>query len=354
MHRIVRGLHIAAIATVLPDQQLSVTTLGENFGSIDMERIIASSGVRNIRLVDDKTCASDLCIQAAEHLLDTANIDRKTINAIVFVSQTPDYKLPATSAIMQHRLGLSADVLAFDINYGCSGYIYGLFQASVLISSGVCDRVLLCAGDNITKMVNPKDRSAKILFGDAGTATLVERGAEDWPFHFYTDGSGAEHLCIPAGGSRIPFHQDTCIEQTDEEGNVRTLNDLYMNGMEIMNFALKYVPQSVNGVLVEAGMSKEEIDIFVFHQANQMMLNFLRKKMKLSETAVPIALQDTGNTGPASIPLALSLKTKELLINSSMKKVLCCGFGVGLSTASTIVNLSETLILEPCEYERKI
>ncbi|NLW48207.1 MAG: ketoacyl-ACP synthase III [Firmicutes bacterium] len=346
----INGLHILGIATVVPRRITHISDMGDVFGSADIERIINSSGVQSIRSVDEKICASDLCIQASEHLLSKICVDRTTIDAVIFVSQTPDYRLPATSALMQQRLGLRNDVLAFDINYGCSGYIYGLVQAAMLLSATTCNKVLVCAGDTITKLIHPKDRSAKVLFGDAGSATIIERGYENWPFHFYTDGSGEKHLFVPAGGSRIPYHSNTCIEFTDEEGNIRTQNNLYMNGMEIMNFALKYVPLSVEGVLVESKLNKEDINAFIFHQANKLMLDFLIKKMKLPKDSAPIALQNTGNTGPASIPLAISIKWRELSEKTSLQKTLFCGFGVGLSTASTIVDLSKTLILGPCEY----
>lgn len=350
MSSTIHGVNIAGITASLPTNVLSLKDMSETFGEEQIDRIIASSGVRNLRMADEKTTTSDLCVHAAEHLFKCGNIDHASIDAIIFISQTFDYKIPATSAIMQHRLNLTNETLAFDIAYGCSGYVYGLFQAGMLISTGVCDRVLVCAGDISTKLSHPKDRSTRVLFGDAGSATLVEKGEGTMFFHFYTDGSGGKHLCIPAGGSRLPYSPKTWIEQTDAEGNIRTLSDLYMNGFEILNFAIKHVPFSVEEALKEAGLTKEEIDVFAFHQANEFMLNHLRKKMKIKAERLPIVLKDTGNTSSASIPLALSLEAEKLRVHSNLNKVLCCGFGVGLSIGSTVVDLSKTIILEPCEY----
>ncbi len=348
MSHTINNIAITAIASALPQNILAVKDMG--FGAAEVERIIASSGVRNIRIAGENTCTSDLCVFAAEKLFAAGNIDRSTVDAVVFVSQTFDYKLPATSCIIQDRLGLSTDVVAFDIAYGCSGYVYGLLQAAMLISTGVCQKVLLCAGEISTHFAYPKDRSTRVLFGDAGTATIIEKGAGSMPFHFFTDGSGSGHIIVPAGGCRMPYSAETAREYTDEEGNTRTKNHTYMNGFEILNFAIKEVPKSIDGVLKEAVLSKDDIDVFALHQANEFMLNHLRKKMKIPAERLPIMLQDTGNTSSASIPLALTLAVDSLRVQGSMSKVLCCGFGVGLSIASTIADLSETVILPPFDY----
>lgn len=248
-------------------------------------------------------------------------------------SQTHDAIMPATSVMMQHRLGMSTEAVAFDISYGCSGYVYGLYQASMLISSGGCKRVLLCAGDVITPLLDPLDRNVRMVFGDAGSATLIENGTDSIAFSLNTDGSGMHHL--RAAKSNAKANHDSY---------------LYMNGAAVMEFALREVPTTINKLLKMKDWKADEVGTYAFHQANGFMLNYLRKKMELPKQAVPITVENTGNTGPASIPLALSLTKDRLCDEGRLDKVIMCGFGVGLSWASAGMNLGNTLILPPVEY----
>ena len=340
---------IKGIAASIPIGGVDLSSLSTLYGADEVKKIIASTGIEQVRVAKEGHCASDLCAAAAEELLAKLEVNPSTIDGIVFVSQTPDYKMPATSVLLQHRLRLPTAAVAFDINYGCSGYVYGLYQASMMIAAGGCERVLVCVGDTSTKLVHPGDRSVRMVFGDGGSATLVEKGESISNFILKTDGSGAESLIIPAGGSRKPYSEETSIPIEAEDGNIRSEETIRMNGMEIMSFVLREIPPMINELLDVTCWKKDEVGTYALHQANKFMLEYLRKKMKLPKHAVPIAVSTVGNTGPASIPLMLSIKQQELFERDRLQKVICCGFGVGLSWAACSVDLSSTLILDPIE-----
>ncbi|MEH7250882.1 ketoacyl-ACP synthase III [Neobacillus niacini] len=340
---------IKGISTAIPKEMLELSSLSSIYGDDEVKKIIASTGIERVRVANKEMCTSDLCVAAGEALLAKLEVNPSTIEGIVFVSQSPDYKMPATSVLLQHRLGLPTTAVAFDINYGCSGFVYGLYQASMMIEAGGCERVLVCVGDTSTRMVHPKDRSVRMVFGDGGSAILIEKGKSTSHFILKTDGSGAGNLIIPAGGFRNPISEETSVPKEDKDGNIRNEETLRMNGMEIMSFVLREIPPMIDELLFETGWKKEEVGTYALHQANKFMLEYLRKKMKLQKSSVPIAVSNVGNTGPASIPLMLSIKQQELVENGQLQKVICCGFGVGLSWASCSHDLSSTLILDPIE-----
>lgn len=351
MKALFEDVSVSAMASCIPANSLDLRTLGKEFGEDEVQRIIASTGISEVRVAQDGVCASDLCEHAARWIFERSAIQPSSIDAIVFVSQTFDHILPATSVLLQNKLGLSKEVAAFDIRYGCSAYVYGLYQASMLVTSGGCQRVLLCAGDVTTRMIHPKDRSIRMVFGDGGSATIVEKGNDTLAFSLMSDGSGAHHLIVPAGGARKPNSSNTSIAVERESGNVRSENDLFMDGMEIMNFALREVPPMIEGVLKLRGWEAAEVGCFAFHQANRFMLDYLRKKMKLGKESVPIAMGFTGNTGPASIPLMFSQIGSTLRAENRLNKSVLCGFGVGLSWGAVCVDLSKTVISHVIDYD---
>lgn len=340
---------VRGIATALPKNILDFHDLDNLYGKEEVEKTIAATGISKARIADEKTCTSDLSVLAATHLMNHLDIKPETIDGIVFVSQTPDYIMPATSTILQDRLNLPRNVVAFDINYGCSGYIYGLYQAAMMVSSGGCSRVLVCSGDTTSKLVNKKDRSLRMVFGDAASATLVEAGEGSMCFAIKTDGSGANNLIVHAGGFREPSTEETAVEKEYGEGNFCSRNNLYMNGLEIMNFAMRTVSPIIEELLEVCGWQKAEVGTFALHQANRFMIDYLRRKLKLNQEAVPIAMAETGNAGPASIPLMLALEHKRLQEQERLEKVIACGFGVGLSWGAVSLDLSRTTILDPVE-----
>jgi 3-oxoacyl-[acyl-carrier-protein] synthase-3 len=190
------NIHIAGVSSALPENQIEIESIKEKFGSLEVQRIIASTGIQSVRVAKPHQNTSHLCAAAANILLKELSILPNDIDGIVLVTQTPDVRMPATSVLLQHKLGLPTTAVAFDINYGCSGYLYGLFQAALLVSTGACERVIVCVGDTISKFLDPNDHTVRLVFGDAGSATLIEKGSQEISFNIGTDGSGANSLHI--------------------------------------------------------------------------------------------------------------------------------------------------------------
>lgn len=325
----VSGVRIAGIASAVPER---TRTAAEDMGEENAERISRTLGVRQRHIASSGLCASDLCHAAAERLLEELGWSRSSVDLLIFVSQTPDYRLPATSCTLQSRLGLATSCAAFDVGLGCSGYVYGLWLASHLIAGGGARRALLLAGDTISQIVSPQDRSVAPLFGDAGSATALERAEDGSPsfFELGTDGSGRDHLIIPAGGSRHPASNATQERTGREAGNFRSDQDLFMDGAEVFAFTLREVLPVIEAVLKQAGWSAETVDFLVPHQANSFLLEHLRKRMRLPTEKMVVAMEEYGNTSVASIPLALTHALTEPLRSRSLRLVLA-GFGVGFS-----------------------
>lgn len=344
MKAIISNVRIAAVASYLPPSIMEMSSLSDEFGEKEVANIIKATGVERVRVADATETSSDLCQRAAEHLIKKENLNKEEIDGLVFVSQTSDYILPATSICLQNRLGLSKDTVCIDIHYGCSGYIYGIFQAALWIQSGACKKVLVLAGDTTSRMINPKDKSLRMLFGDCGSASLVTEGSTLMGFSINSDGSGADSLIVPAGGFRQPITEETSQLKLDEDNNWRTDNDLYMDGMAIFNFAIANVHEQVNSLLEKMKWQKEKVGLFALHQSNNFIGNYVRKKLKVSEDLVPMNVTNYGNTGPASLPLLLSDVCPG---NYDLNKVIMCGFGVGLSWGSIATSLSETHFYEP-------
>lgn len=274
------------------------------------------------------------------------------IDALLCVTQTPDYAQPCNAAVLHGQLGLGEDCAALDISLGCSGYVYGLWLAHMMVSSGGCQRVLLLAGDTISRITHPRDRAVAPLFGDGGSATLIEYCAEESPawFSLNTDGSGYDKLIVPAGGFRQPASTETRADSTDEDGNIRCAENLCMDGAEVFNFSIRVEPASVRDVAQYAGLELESIDHFVFHQANRYILSNIAKRLKLDPAKVPMqTVEQYGNQSSASIPAAICLELDDVL-RKGEKRLLLSGFGVGLSWASAIVHCGSLQACGVVEY----
>ncbi len=334
----VHGVRLAGVASAVPAHCRAVAAEAGIFGADEVARVSQASGVSNRHVVNNGICASDLCLPCAERVLAELGWERESIGLLLFVSQTPDYILPATACTLHARLGLSRACAAFDVALGCSGYTYGLWLASSLLAAGAGKRALVLVGDTISRLTSPHDRSVALLFGDAGTATALESepGAPPLFFALGTDGSGAEHLMVPAGGFRHPRTGFTPVRTVRENGNVRSDEDVFMNGGEIFAFTIKTVPAVIQSALQSAGWAPADVDAFVFHQANRFMLQHLAKRLRIPDSKLVLTLEDFGNTSSASIPLSMTVGLRERLSSTPLRLVLA-GFGVGFSWGSMAV-----------------
>ncbi|MCV4341931.1 3-oxoacyl-ACP synthase III family protein [Pseudomonas capsici] len=337
--RKVAHVKCVGIACALPPEVANVADLADRFGEESVQKIMASTGIESRRIVSSE-CASDLCVAAAERLITDLGIERSSIDTLIFVSQTRDYILPATACSLQARLGLDSSTAAFDVGLGCSGYVYGVWLASSLLASSNSRRVLLLVGDTISKLVADDDRSVAALFGDAGSATVLDYDpqASSVPFVLGSDGRGEKNLIVPGGGFRDRQGSDV---STAEPG-VRGPFDLYMNGAEIFAFTLARIPKLVKTLQESEEDGGLGIDKYVFHQANKFMLEHLAKKIRLDPEKVVLNMKDVGNTSGVSIPLALCLDAGTS--NTVSGRYLLAGFGVGYSWAGCVLQLSDTWI----------
>jgi 3-oxoacyl-[acyl-carrier-protein] synthase-3 len=323
----IKNVSIKGIASSVPNKKINNVDLSQVYGDKETLKLIASIGVDTRYVVDNNTLSSDLCLHSAQRLIGELEWDPKDVGAIIFVSQTADYQLPATACILQDALGLNTNSMAFDINLGCSGYVYGLQVASSLVSSGI-QKVLLLVGDTISKLVKPGDRSTELLFGDAGTATALEY-QENQLIHFELGSDGAGWESIVARNQ---------ISSTATRGS--NCSFLEMKGGEVFTFTLKRVPALVKQFLQQLNLESSDVDVCVFHQANHFMLKHLAKKSKLEIDQVAISIDEFGNTSCASIPVTLCSRKRD-----RYEKTLLVGFGVGLSWGAVLCNLNETLLL---------
>lgn len=300
---------------------------------------------------NENTTAADLCEQAAKILIKNLNIEISSIDAIIFVTQTPDYYMPGNAHVIHRNLGFSKDTIAIDLDFGCSGFVYGLFVASSIINSGL-RRVLLLAGDTYSKLVNPKDRTEAPLFGDAGSATIIDydETAQESYFILKSDGSGINHILQPAGAYRNPSTEETRRDVADEDGNIRNQENLYMNGFEIFNFTLTEQPKLLDEILEFSGNTKDSIDYFALHQANVYIVETILKKAKIPFEKAPSKIfTKYGNQNSASIPSVICSELRDKFANGK-KKVLMQGFGIGLSWGACVMDFEKIICLEPKIY----
>jgi len=346
----VSNVKLKGIVCVVPKTVRDNGYFSEIFGSKVMKNITKMTGVETRRITDSNTCTSDLCYEAAEKLIAGLEWERESIEALILVTQSPDYVLPASSCILQDRLGLSTECASFDINLGCSGYVYGLWVASNLIVGSSLKRVLLLVGDTSSKLISIKDRSTAPLFGDAGSATALEYSTEakDSFYVLGTDGKGKDNLIIPAGGNRKPSSHETLKEFKRDNGSIRSEEDLFMDGGEIFNFTLSRVTNLIKDTLEFGQMKIDDIDLFLFHQANKFILEHLTKKLDVSLKKVPLSIKEFGNTSSASIPLTLILN-QNISSCEDFSKTLMTGFGVGYSWASVLMDIDKLSHVELIE-----
>lgn len=329
--------YIKAISYYLPEKIVTNEELVKEFPEWSVEKVAKKVGVNSRHLAGENETAGDMAEKAARKLFEEYNISPNEIDFLLLCTQSPDYFLPSTSCVIQHRLGIPTSAGAFDYNLGCSGCIYGMAVAKGLISAGIAKNVLLLTAETYNKYLHPSDKSNRSIFGDGAAACLIstEGFAEIGKFSLGTDGSGADKLIVGTGASRHKEKTGASVE--DEEGHIRYDDYLYMNGSGIFNFTLDAVPQMINDVLIKNDMEKDTIDYYIFHQANKFMLNTIRKVCVLPKDKFYINLEETGNTVSSTVLIGL----KDCIDNGLIKKgdkVMVSGFGVGLSWGGTLLS----------------
>lgn len=332
------NLSIKGISCCVPlkkafNTDLSIMTTDE------VEKFINATGVEQRRIANPDICASDLCFAAAEDIIHKLDWNKKDIQVLIFVSQTPDYILPNTSSILQHKLGLEQSCITFDLTLGCSGYVYGLSVINSIMQMSGIKKGLLLVGDTISKIVSQTDKSTFPLFGDAGSATALEINPLSNTrlyFDLGSDGSGYKTIIIPDGGSRNRITDKSFKKIDVEVGIQRNSTELVLEGMDVFSFGITQVPKNINNLLTTFHIDKEEVDFFVFHQANLVMNKMIVKKLKIPSEKVPYSLREFGNTSSATIPLTITTELKEK-IQGKNSNILMCGFGVGLSWGAVYI-----------------
>lgn len=344
------GVGITAIAACVPKNTIDNYSYTQHFDEDEVRKVVDKIGIKQRRFADEHTCSSDLCYAAAQRLIEDNRIDRNEIDLLVFVSQTPDYRMPATSILLQNRLGLSTDCIAFDINLGCSGFIYGLSVVYALMERQGIRKALLLDGETRSKVYSPKDRRTAFIFGDAGVAALIERNPSFATSYFSlnSDGSREDLIKINGGGYRNPSSAETLKERVvDEYGNIRSDEQGYMKGNDVFNFVISEIPKDIKRLAARSNVSYDDIDYFIFHQANKFINDYIAKKLKFDPEKIPYTIDKYGNTSSVSVPLTIvdQLKGK----TSGDLTMMLSAFGVGMTWATAIVPFHDLAISEIVE-----
>ncbi len=343
-----KGVGVKAISSCVPRNISHNADLGYLIPQEEIQKTINSIGIREKRVVDDDVTASDLCFKAAEKLFEDNKIDRESIDMLLFFSQLPDYRIPATAPILQHRLGLPSTTGAMDLSLGCSGWVYALSTAMAYASMEGINRVLLLVGETFSKIVNRLDKVDAPLYGDAGTATLVEKtnDAFESVFMLYSDGSGEDAVKVKAGGGRFMTTAGNLVEHEEKDGSILSDNEVYMNGMDVFNFVMRTVPKSIKELCAFKGIELASVGNLVLHQANKFMTDFIVRRIKYPLDRVPYCLDRYGNTSSPSIPLTISSE----LSDKQLTDAIVSGFGAGLSWATAHISLAGCKVSPVIEY----
>lgn len=344
----VQNVNIASIVSCVPSlksDNLNDQYIPESQGN----KILEATGIRYRRIAKSET-AADLCLAAAEDIFLSTKAKKENVAVLIFVSQTPDFILPASATIIQHKLNLSTDIIAFDINLGCSGYVYGLSVIGSLLEkiSNPDATALLLVGDTISKLCNKRDLSTYPLFGDAGTATLLKKKDNaELTFDLHSDGSGAKAIIVEDGGFRNPLNRTSQEEFSEDNVNFRCKKDLFLNGMDVFSFGITKVPKAIKIFFEELNIDESTIDYYIFHQANMFMNEKIRNKLKLAKEKVPYSLFEYANVSSATIPLTITSSFQNKI--TRQLNIIACGFGVGLSWGVVNFKLEKDIYLKTIE-----
>ena len=327
---ILRGARLAGVTSAVPRTEFDNVRDTQQFDPMEVKKVVALAGVKARRVTDGSLCVSDLCLAAAKDLLVGLDWAADSIDALIFITQSPDYFLPGSASLMHRDLGLHHRCAVFDVGLGCSGYPYGLWLANMMVQTGSAKRVLVLHGDTPSLFTDKEDRSTYLLFGDGGTATAIEASANnnEWGFCLHSDGAGATDLIIPGGGFRTP--------KPENERDTK----LQMNGPNLFNFTVLRVPEVINETLELMNCTVDAVDVFFFHQSNQFIMKHIAKKCGLALDKVPITLDRFGNIGGASVPLTLTQYLAENKLESTVK-IMLLGYGVGLSWGAACIDIDK-------------
>lgn len=336
------GMEVRGIVACVPEKKVSNETDYPWFEPVEIKKVTAMVGIKSRRVADEKTCTSDLCLAAARHLMKRLDWEPASVDGLILVTQTQDFVMPSSSCIIQHKLGLPDTCAAFDVNLGCSAYVYGMWLANSLLVSKACHRrILLLTGETPSKFVDPKDRTTALLFGDAGSATALEASEEAGTKAHYimmTDGKGAGDLIIPGGMFRERFPDDPakyCVQ---------------MNGGHVFDFTRTRVPPLIKDLLALSGTKVDDYAYFIFHQANEYLIKFLAGRVGIPMEKVPLSIGEFGNTGAASVPLTLALAGPPPGTLGAVRQVMLLGFGVGLSWGGVSLQLPADCLVDHFTY----
>ena len=341
------NIEIAGIAAAVPQRIADNLNYSDFFSEKEAKSVIKMTGIARRRLADKGTCASDLCEAAAHRLIETMQLNRNDIDALIFTSQSPDYRMPATSIILQHRLGLPQTSMAFDLPSGCSGFVYGLSTAFNLCNQPYINQVLLLDGEAKKRLKT--DKAQALLFGDGGAATLIRKTDRRNPTYLSlcSDGSRWQALHTPAGGYRKPSSLETLEMKEREDGSIKSDEHGIMDGAAVFEFTITDVPTNIRNTVEWAETTFDAIDYFVFHQANKFMIDHFCKKLKIPLDRVCYSLHKFGNTQSFSIPLTIVSELPSQLTDT--KKLLLSGFGIGLSWGTMVTGSQNCTVCELVE-----
>jgi len=337
---VITGIRIAGVYACVPKQVIDNAYFEEQFGAEATFDVAKMIGVKKRRWVNENVTGGDLTLVAARGLLAQLGWSSQTVDAIIYVSQTPDFKMPSTACVLQHRLGLAEHCAAFDLNLGCSAYPYALWTAMSLLRASGLQRALVCVSETMSKVIDQSDRSTAMLFGDAATVTALEFDGSDKPsyFMFGTKGAGYSDLII-ADGARVPAETEIAVKRISRP------DKLHMDGWSVFNFTIGTVPGLVKQSLEQASLGTNDVDYFLFHQANNFILDHLSKKIKLPSEKILKNISNYGNTSCASIPLLMATDLSSFISKGSLTLALF-GFGVGYSWSSAVLNVDENIVLK--------
>lgn len=347
----IQNVRLAGVSACVPKNVVKTADI-DLFTAEEADTFDKTVGIKERRIAPNDICASDLCQSAAEKLLSELGWEKESVDVLIFESVTGDYKTPPTSCLLQDRLGLSEDCFCLDIPMGCCGCMYAINVASGLLTAGNAKRALLLVGDTALRMGSMKDKSRVPLFGDAGTAMALEYtpGAEPIIIDFHTQGSGFDALCTPHGGFRNPITPESFEYEDFGHGIVRAPMHTLIDGMKVFTFAISKPPKSMKALIDELEIDVEkDIDYFLIHQANKLIVDRIVKKMKFPVEKVPYNLEEFGNLGGASIPSLMVTRLRDKVSSSESTRLLCSSFGLGLSWGTMLLNVKDVVVPELIE-----